>query len=586
MAERIDVGITIKGADKAAQQVDKVDDSTKALGDTIGGATGALDQMSGGALTAFTGMVSGAKKGALAMKTLRGALISTGIGAIVVAVGALVAYFTSTERGAKQLEVAMAGLGIVFDKIVDVLAFVGENLIGAFSEPEAAIDGFKENMTKVWNMIKKVGNLIKTGFVLTLLKLKEGFISAGIAATKFFTAGLADTSGMEAALEAVQEDIDATKESIKETAQEIAEPFVEAWNVAKEAVIGFVEEVTVAVSAATALQKRSQALRESQRNLQLAFAEGRAQIKEYNMTAEDTTKTLEERLEAAQKAIDIEKELMSERQRIAEEELAIHQEQMALSESTEEDRQKAVDLEVALINIRTESAEMQTTLNNKLNIIKNQAAAEDQKRMDDFLQGLNDVADAEEEAHKEALKRAKERATVEKATADAIRAARQKLIGSAFEALGAMAKTEEQQKKLAIAQILVNQGIALSNAIAGAQASAAATGPGAIFTAPGFTATLVGIVLSGFASIKGVMNQAGAATEGLDTTMPTTGGGGGGGGGGSSANPQLALTPDLAQSFNAALGSAAVQAYVIQQDIADADALASTLQSQASLGGG
>lgn len=585
MAERIDVGITIKGADKAAQQVDKVDDSTKALGDTIGGASSALDQMSGGAFSAFSGMVQGAKKGALAMKTLRGALISTGIGAIVVAVGALVAYFTQTERGAKQLEVAMAGLGIIFDKIVDVLAFVGENLVGAFLEPQAAIDGFKEDMTAVWNMIKKVGNLIKTAFILTLLKLKEGFISAGIAATKFFTAGLADTSGMEKALEAVREDIDSTKESIRETAQEIAEPFVEAWNDAKDAVNGFIEEVTEAVSAATALQRRSQALRESQRNLQLAFAEGRAQIKEYNMTAEDTTKTLEERLEAAQKAIDIEKELMAERQRIAEEELAIHRQQMALSESTEEDRQKAVDLEVALINIRTESAEMQTTLNNKLNVIKNQAAAEDERRRKEAEDAIKAQDDAEQKAHDDAVRRAKERADIEKATADAIRSARQKLIGSAFEALGAMAKNEEQQKKLAIAQVLVNQGIALSNAIANAQASAASTGPAAVFTAPGFTATLVGIVLSGFAGIKSIMNQAGAATEGLDTTMPTPSGGGGGGGG-STANPQLALTPDLAQSFNQALGSQSIQAYVVQQDIADADALASTLQNQASLGGG
>ena len=69
------------------------------------------------------------------------------------------------------------------------------------------------------------------------------------------------------------------------------------------------------------------------------------------------------------------------------------------------------------------------------------------------------------------------------------------------------------------------------------------------------------------------------------------GGGGGGaaaddGGGGGGGGPQLALTPDLAQSFNQALSSQAIQAYVVQQEIADADALAATLQNQASLGGG
>ena len=82
------------------------------------------------------------------------------------------------------------------------------------------------------------------------------------------------------------------------------------------------------------------------------------------------------------------------------------------------------------------------------------------------------------------------------------------------------------------------------------------------------------------------MNQAGAATSGLDTTMPSLGGGGGSGGGGGGGDSQLALTPDLAQSFNQALGSQSIQAYVVQQEIADADALAATLQNQASLGGG
>ena len=106
------------------------------------------------------------------------------------------------------------------------------------------------------------------------------------------------------------------------------------------------------------------------------------------------------------------------------------------------------------------------------------------------------------------------------------------LVQAGFQALQAMAKTEEGQKKLAIAQILVNQGIALSNAIANAQASAAATGPGAVAAAPVFTATLIGLVLTSFAQIKGIMNQAGAATSGLDTTMPSLGGGGGSGGGG------------------------------------------------------
>ena len=397
------------------------------------------------------------------------------------------------------------------------------------------------------------------------------------------------------------------------------------------------------------------------------------------MIAEDTTKGLDERLEAAQKAIDIEKQLMAARQAQAQEEFNIAKERAAQSDSSEDDLDELAQLEANLINIRTESAEMQTTLNNKLNTIRQQAKAAAKAEADaialaekekqdaynatykakqESIRKIDEAADqartytmSQQEAELDALEqhyltleeaqldyidqveeneqmyqdgelqraedhldamektfykkqaaivakyKKQEEDTVkesnnkkvasEEAAAAAIRQANMGLVQAGFEALNAMAKTEEGQKKLAIAQILVNQGIALSNAIANAQASAAGTGPGAVAAAPIFTATLVGLVLSSFAQIKGIMNQAGAATEGLDTSMPPLGGGGSGsGGGGNTANPQLALTPDLAQSFSESLGSAAVQAYVIQQDIADADALASTLQSQASLGGG
>lgn len=589
MAEKIEVGVVVKGADKATKQIDGVDKATKDLGSGIQLATGALDKMTGGAVSGFRKAAQGTKAFIKGLKLTKVALISTGIGAIVVAVGALVGFFLKTNKGAKALKVGLAALGAIVERVTGYFQAAGAFIVGLFSGGVTeAVSAYNDEMSKLPGTMQD------------------------------------------------------------------------------------------AINKAMELERRTQALRVSQRELTVQFAEGRAQIKEYNMIAEDTTKGLDERLEAAQKAIDIEKELMAARQAQAQEEFNIAKERAAQSDSSEDDLDELAQLEANLINIRTESAEMQTTLNNKVNTIRNEAmrkareeaaavkAAEKEKqeaiketqrlmkeeegkRIEEYRDYLKTDEELALEAHDEKAQRlliaemeamasgeevkaglrqklADERLAIEqkyedqrlaviaesaakiqakkdrqdaidkertdkkiareKAAAAAIRQANIGLIQAGFEALNAMAKTEEQQKKLAIAQILVNQGIALSNAIAGAQASAAATGPGAVFTAPGFTATLVGLVLSSFAQIKGIMNQAGAATEGLDTTMPSLGGGGGGDTGGGGANPQLALTPDLAQSFSESLGSAAVQAYVIQQDIADADALASTLQSQASLGGG
>jgi hypothetical protein len=179
-----------------------------------------------------------------------------------------------------------------------------------------------------------------------------------------------------------------------------------------------------AINKAVELEKRTQALTDAQRALTVQRAKDRAEIKALNMVAEDTTKTLEEREAAAQRAIDIEKALMAERERIAAEELAIAQEKAAQSDSSDEDLNRLAELEANLLNLRTESVELQTTLNNKLNTIRNQAAAEAE-------------AEAKRIADAAAVKR-----KAEEDAAAAIAAAEQKVI----DALAAARLAREDQR--------------------------------------------------------------------------------------------------------------------------------------------
>jgi predicted nucleic acid-binding Zn-ribbon protein len=551
MAERIDVGVRITGTEKVTSDLTKVNNKTKGLGESVNMASGALDKMTGGALTAFQGIVGGVKKAIIGIKGFRSVVISTGIGALVVAVGSLVAYFTQTQKGAEKLEIAMAGVKIIFAKLTDVASTLGEKILWVFTEPEQAI--------------KDLWGTIKTYFID---KFHEVVKSVGLLGSAFVKLFNRDFSG------ALADATEGAKGLFMElTPLGVAIETVGAIVENVTPLIGeFVNEVNDAVDAATKLSNRSIQLRKDQRDLALGFAEGRAQIKEYNLVAEDVTQTLEDRLVAAQKAIDIEKALMTERQRLAQEEVDIQKANMALSKNVEADKQKLVDLEVALINIRTESAEMQTTLGNKLNIINAQAAAEKATQMKTFLDGLETMGKAEEEATLLRLKNLKVVADAEKATADAVRAARLGIVSAGFDALKSMAKTEEGQKRLAISQILVNQGVAMSQAIAGATTSATALGPGAFVATPLFIAQALGLVLGSFASIKGVMNQAGASSGSVGTSS--------GGGGGST---QLALTPTLESFEGDTLELPAVQAYVLQNNIADADALAQALQNQSSL---
>lgn len=76
--------------------------------------------------TAATGGMSGA------MGVLRTAILATGIGALVIALASVVAYFTQTERGADKLAKIMSVLGVVVDQLVNLLSLLGDVVVQAF----------------------------------------------------------------------------------------------------------------------------------------------------------------------------------------------------------------------------------------------------------------------------------------------------------------------------------------------------------------------------------------------------------------------------------------------------------------------
>ena len=88
--------------------------------------------------------------------TIRAGLISTGIGALLVAFGSLASYFTSTKKGADQLKVAFAGIGATIDVLRDRLSKVGEAISLVFSGKFAeAGDLLKESVTGIVAEIKE-----------------------------------------------------------------------------------------------------------------------------------------------------------------------------------------------------------------------------------------------------------------------------------------------------------------------------------------------------------------------------------------------------------------------------------------------
>jgi hypothetical protein len=90
----------------------------------------------------------------VATKLFRVALISTGIGAIVVALGSLIAYFTRTQKGIDAVNKVLAGLKAAFDVIIDRFSQFGGAIIklfqgdfkGAAKEAKAAFSGIGDQI--------------------------------------------------------------------------------------------------------------------------------------------------------------------------------------------------------------------------------------------------------------------------------------------------------------------------------------------------------------------------------------------------------------------------------------------------------
>lgn len=142
----------LKSVGKEAQNTQKqAEQSTQAIND---GMT-ALDRRTGGAISAFKGLVGGIKTAVTGFKTLKGAIIATGLGALLIAVTSLVSYFTKTERGAQQLRVVMAALGAAVGAVSDAVVSLGEGLFKLFTgDFKGAIETVRKGFAGIGDEIR------------------------------------------------------------------------------------------------------------------------------------------------------------------------------------------------------------------------------------------------------------------------------------------------------------------------------------------------------------------------------------------------------------------------------------------------
>ena len=157
-------------------------------------------------------------------------------------------------------------------------------------------------------------------------------------------------------------------------------------------------EIVQMVKSSNALSDATVKLEEAQNKFIVTNARLRTEMKEFNKIAEDTNKTLDERIEASKKAEEVDRRRTSIALSLAAEELRIAKARDAQGDSTREELAATFNLEAELFRIREENEERLTTQVNKTNILITQRTNLLKKATDDAIKELERVLQAIEKS--------------------------------------------------------------------------------------------------------------------------------------------------------------------------------------------
>jgi len=338
-----DLSKSIKAAEGRLGELNKQSVALKDMGGPIGAVALGFDQ----ARTAIM-------KGAAAMRTFTGLMAATGIGALLVAFGSLMAYFKGTEEGAQRLRVIMAVLGAVIDQLKEVAINLGKGLFDAFNNPKQAIQDFAD--------------LVKKYVINQVTLVIDGFTLLGSAIQKVFKG---DFEG------AAEDGAKALKKLVLET-----NPVYQAITAVAGAVADLSVKVIEAAREAEVLEKALNRVIVAERALRVERAEANKTIVALKQISKDMNLSLEERIAALIKAEGIESALMERELANERERLRIMEAKAAMSSSDEATLDAIADQQIKVANIEQASLMKRLVLGEQLKALRAAEAAAEAARVE------------------------------------------------------------------------------------------------------------------------------------------------------------------------------------------------------------
>ena len=328
--------------------------------------------------TAQKGMAASTAVTNKGLKAFRIALISTGIGAIVVALGTLIAAFLSTQRGVDALTKVLRPLEEVFQSLIGfVQKFATKGvdaLKKAFKDPKQAIldlgEAIKENLiTRVLavpKLIKAAAKSYINAFKLIGLGIKK------VLADVPLIGKLIDKDQLEKDLKTTKEDIKNSLTDLRDASIEFGVG-VDAEKV-KEVVTKSKEEIEKAFARGQEIDLLTKQIERASVSLDRQKEKGLLIFAQQKKIAEDTTKTTKEQLEAAKKAQEALEKVTSLEIEQQNRKIRLAQLQAEANDTDIEAEKEIQDLIAERERIEAQATEKSIEIRNKQNTIAKQAA--------------------------------------------------------------------------------------------------------------------------------------------------------------------------------------------------------------------
>lgn len=342
-------GVHTRNVGNYSAALEGLTEQVNALGFSIGGMSVNIGQIANG-LNAVTGASQGTSR---AMKVLRTALISTGIGAIVVALGSLVAFLTKTKEGSEELSKALAFLSGATDAIIGAFASMGKAIFEAFQNPKEAINSLWETIKQ--NLINRVEaipvffenvfNTVVNSFQFLGAKIKESLADVPLI-------------GKDIDAQAAAKDAEKALNGIKESAQAAGKALIQMntgldEDQQKNLIKGFEElgeQIEKAGNAAVKIQKLEIALKDLNRATSTLLVTLQAESELQTQIADDTTKSFKEREAAAEQARVLFEKAAATELRLARLRLQIENQRLAQAKANGVITDEILDAQVEALN--------------------------------------------------------------------------------------------------------------------------------------------------------------------------------------------------------------------------------------------